>query len=77
MAWPDNTPCTAQASTRAAPFAFSAEAAFTMVPAVSMMSSCRMHVRPVTSPMTFITSVDPSSERRLSIIASSASSRLA
>ena len=42
-----------------------------------MMSSCRMQVRPATSPITFITSAVPSSERRLSMIASSASSRFA
>jgi len=77
MAGPDSTPCTAQAKTRAAPFAFKALAAFTIVPAVSMMSSCRMQVRPATSPITFITSALPSSVRRLSMIASSAPRRLA
>jgi hypothetical protein len=52
-------------------------AALTIVPAVSMMSSWMIQVRPVTSPTTFITSAVPSSLRRLSIIASSASSRFA
>ena len=43
----------------------------TIVPAVSMMSSWMMQVRPRTSPTTFITSAVPSSLRRLSMIASS------
>ena len=78
IAVPDNTPCTAQAMTRSAPLALSACAAFTMVPAVSMMSSCNTHVRPRTSPITFITSAAPVSElRRLSMIARSAPTRLA
>ena len=47
IAGPDSTPCTAQASTRAAPLSFSAVAAFVIVPAVSMMSSWMMQVRPV------------------------------
>ena len=47
IAGPDSTPWTAQASTRSAPFAFSAWAAFTIVPAVSMMSSWMMQVRPL------------------------------
>ena len=77
IAAPDSTPCTAQAITREAPFAFSADAPLVMVPAVSMMSSCRMQVRPSTSPITFITSAVPSSVRRLSITASSPPSRFA
>ena len=77
MAGPDSTPCTAQAITRSAPESFSAWAAFWMVPAVSMMSSAMTQVRPRTSPITFITSAVPSSVRRLSMTASSASSRLA
>ena len=48
-----------------------------IVPAVSMMSSWMMQVLPATSPMTFITSAVPSSVRRLSMTASSASSRFA
>jgi hypothetical protein len=42
-----------------------------------MMSSMITQTRPFTSPMTFITSAVPSSLRRLSMIASSASSRFA
>src|SRR5262249_44117087 len=38
-AGPERTPCTAHASTRSAPLASSADAAFVIVPAVSMMSS--------------------------------------
>src|SRR5262245_19299358 len=77
IAGPDSTPWTAHASTCAAPLALSAVAPLVIVPAVSMMSSCKMHVRPSTSPITFITSAVPSSERRLSMMASSASRRLA
>ena len=77
IAGPDSTPCTAQASTRSAPESLSAWAAFWMVPAVSMMSSAITQVRPRMSPITFITSAVPSSERRLSITASSAPRRLA
>ena len=65
------------ASTRLAPLSMSAFAPFWIVPAVSMMSSAMMQTRPCTSPTTFITSAVPSSERRLSITANSASSRLA
>jgi len=69
---------TACASTRVAPFDISAVAAFCIVPAVSTISSCRMQVRPSTSPMTFITSAAPvSCERRLSTTASPAPRRLA
>ena len=67
IAGPDSTPCTAHASTRAAPLSLSAVAAFVIVPAVSTMSSWMMQVRPSTSPITFITSAVPSSIRRLSI----------
>jgi hypothetical protein len=56
---------------------FSADAALVIVPAVSMMSSWMMQVRPSTSPITFMTSAVPSSVRRLSMIASSASRRFA
>jgi hypothetical protein len=78
IAGPDNTPCTAQAMIRSAPLAWSACAAYTIVPAESMMSSCSTQVRPRTSPITFITSAAPVSElRRLSMIASSAPTRLA
>ena len=76
-AGPDSTPCMAHASTRSAPESISACAAFWIVPAVSMMSSAITQVRPPTSPITFITSAVPSSLRRLSITASSASSRFA
>ena len=77
IAGPDSTPCTAQPSTRAAPSSFSACAAFSIVPAVSMMSSWMMQVRPLTSPMTFITSGVLSSPRRLSTTANSPPSRFA
>ena len=74
----DSTPWTAQAMIRSAPWSYSAWAAFTIVPAVSMMSSCSTQIRPLMSPMTFITSAEPVSElRRLSMIARSAPSRLA
>jgi len=52
-------------------------AAFVIVPAVSMMSSWMMQVRPSTTPITFITSAVPSSLRRLSMMASSPPRRLA
>jgi hypothetical protein len=52
IAGPDSTPCVAIAHTSVAPFAFSTSVADTIVPAVSIMSSTRMHWRPLTSPIT-------------------------
>ena len=77
IAGPESTPCTAHAMTRAAPFSRSADTVWTSVPAVSTMSSWMMQTRSRTSPTTCITSARPSSERRLSMIARSAPSRLA
>jgi hypothetical protein len=56
-AGPERTPCVAQAATRLAPAFISALAAFTSVPAVSIMSSRMRQRLPSTSPMMFITSL--------------------
>ncbi len=55
----------------------SASVPLTRVPAVSIMSSTIRQLRPLTSPITFITSATLASSRRLSIIASGAFRRLA
>src|SRR5208283_3949239 len=55
-AGPESTGCEQQAYTVLAPFSISACATFTSVPAVSMRSSMMRQVRPLTSPITFITS---------------------
>src|SRR5690606_4671121 len=78
-AGPDSTPCVATAITLAAPCSNKASAAFTMVPAVSIMSSTRTQVRPRTSPTTSWprTSCATSGSRRLWTIASGVPSRSA
>src|SRR5258708_7286934 len=77
IAGPDSTGCEAHANTLDAPALTSASAVFTSVPAVSMMSSRIRHVRPLTSPMTCMTSATFMSVRRLSTIPSAASTFLA
>src|SRR3954467_15963679 len=52
VAGSDSTPCVDMASTSAAPASNNASAALVIVPAVSIMSSTMMQVRPSTSPTT-------------------------
>ena len=68
---PDNTGCVAYAITFLAPNFLSAAAASQSVFAVSTMSSIITQVRPVTSPIMFITLATFGFGRRLSIIAKS------
>src|SRR6266511_3066722 len=56
IAGPEKMPCVATAVTRSAPLATSTSAPFTIVPAVSMMSSIITQWRPATSPTTSWTS---------------------
>ena len=56
IAGPENTGCVQYAKTFFAPRSFSTSAAFTSVPAVSIMSSMITQLRPSISPMTCITS---------------------
>ncbi|MNI91370.1 hypothetical protein D3C73_1490180 [compost metagenome] len=69
IAGPESTGCVEQAYTSAAPYSIRALAASTIVPAVSMISSTRIAVRPFISPIIFMTSDTLGSGRRLSIIA--------
>ena len=70
-AGPDSTPCEAQAYTSVAPpISTIALAALQREPAVSTISSNRMHFLPRTSPMTFMTSQQFAFSRRLSTMAS-------
>src|SRR5581483_8697439 len=55
-AGPDSTGCEAHAYTPVAPLSSSACAVLTKVPAVSIRSSMTRHMRPLTSPITCITS---------------------
>jgi len=77
MAGPERMACVAQAKMFFAPFARSASADCTSVPAVSTMSSSMTAVFPSTSPMMFITAETFGPSRRLSMMASEAFSRLA
>ena len=69
IAGPDNTGCVQQANTSFAPLAISASAATVIVPAVSIISSIRIAVLPLTSPTMLITSATFGFGRRLSMIA--------
>ena len=69
LAGPDKTGCVQQAYTSLAPLSFKACAAKVIVPAVSIMSSIIIAVRPSISPTIFITSATFGLGRRLSIIA--------
>ena len=76
-AGPDRTGCTQYATTRLAPFSFKAPAAEQSVPAVSTISSTSTQHLFSTSPMMFITVATLARGRRLSMMARSASRRLA
>ena len=76
-AGPESTACVAQARTLLAPCLSNASVAFTSVPAVSIKSSTIRQCCPLTSPMMCITSATFTSVRRLSMIASGESMRLA
>ncbi len=76
-AGPESTACVAQAATLLAPAFMRAPAAFTRVPAVSIMSSRMRQRLPSTSPMMCITSLSFARSRRLSMIASEPCRRFA
>ena len=76
IAGPEKTACVQYAKTFFAPRSFSTSAAFTSVPAVSIMSSMITQLRPSISPMTCITSETLAFGRRLSMIARSQSELL-
>ena len=69
IAGPERTGCVQHAQTFLAPLARSASAPFTIVPAVSIISSTRITFLPSISPMIFITSETFGFGRRLSTIA--------
>ena len=73
-AGPLNRPCVAHAYTFSAPFALSVVAAATSEPAVSIMSSFRMHTLPCTLPMSAVISAWLCFGRSLCMMAMSQSS---
>ena len=73
----DRTPCVHAASTRFAPFCWSCSAAMQSVPAVSTMSSSKMHVLPTTLPTSTMAATSLARSRFFEKIAMSVSSALA